>query len=479
MQLINIVSKQKWTDQFISFFAVFFLMIGFFTTPIISQDDPAEDDNTTLAIEAFNTGQDHHEKGELKEALELYKKALKLMPEFPEAELQLGSAHLSLGQIDEAEAAFRRAVGLREDWTLAMASLGSVLVTKKNFTEAEPLLLKAIELDEMNIPAYSALTELRLSTNAAKPELENLLAKIVNITSKAKPPASMWASRGAIELKLGDLASAMRSADKALEIDPKSITALSLGANSALTANDPSKAASYAARLRSAGDNSDSVKILNARILAMEGKNSEALALLETTSPNNSEAIELAERIKLGSTRDVNLVEKQLAESPNDITLIARLCHLYRVSSPEKAMLNCRKAYEMEPNNIEHAIGFGAALVQAKQHPQAIALLRDISKRVPDNNTVRANLATALFQMKNYAEAKVEFNWLIERQPDLKIAYYFLAICHDHLDEYLDAMANYQQFMRLADQKNDADEIERVKLRLPTLEKQIKQKRSK
>jgi hypothetical protein len=58
----------------------------------------------------------------------------------------------------------------------------------------------------------------------------------------------------------------------------------------------------------------------------------------------------------------------------------------------------------------------------------------------------------------------------------LAIVHYFLGITHDQLNEYLDAMANYQQFLRLADAAQNKLEIEKVNLRLPILQKQIKVK---
>ncbi len=90
-----------------------------------------------------------------------------------------------------------------------------------------------------------------------------------------------------------------------------------------------------------------------------------------------------------------------------------------------------------------------------------------------------ANLATALFQLKKYEEAIPEFFWLAEKQPDLPITYYFLAISHDSLGKYMDAMANYQQFLRIADANENKLEIEKVNLRLPGLQKLIKQNKGK
>ena len=115
--------------------------------------------------------------------------------------------------------------------------------------------------------------------------------------------------------------------------------------------------------------------------------------------------------------------------------------------------------------------------MQAKQFDTAVIILRKLLEITPDNSTVHANLATALFQLKRYAEAKAEFLWLTNTQPKSAAAYFFLAIVHDHLSEYLDAMANYQQYLRLADPHSNKLDIDKVNLRLPSLQKLIKKKK--
>src|SRR5439155_11212146 len=45
-------------------------------------------ENTDDAVAIFNHAQEIHEKGDLRGAIELYEKALKIVPEFPEAEYQ-------------------------------------------------------------------------------------------------------------------------------------------------------------------------------------------------------------------------------------------------------------------------------------------------------------------------------------------------------------------------------------------------------
>ena len=100
--------------------------------------------------------------------------------------------------------------------------------------------------------------------------------------------------------------------------------------------------------------------------------------------------------------------------------------------------------------------------------------MRKIIEIVPDNSTAHANLATALFQLKRYPDAKAEFQWLTNAQPKSAGAYLFLGIVHDQLAEYLDAMANYQQYLRLADPTGNKLDIDKVNLRLPALQKLIK-----
>ena len=172
-----------------------------FSTAIVAkaQGNTAADDPVAL----FNKAQEIHEKGDLAGAIQLYDKALKIMPEFPEAEYQRGIAMLALGKTDEAEKGFRRAVELRADWSLALSSLGSVLVQQAKYVEAGTVLAKAIDLDAQNFPALLAMTDLRLKTNAANPLLTELLARITELSTKANPPASVWVAKAELQRALG------------------------------------------------------------------------------------------------------------------------------------------------------------------------------------------------------------------------------------------------------------------------------------
>jgi tetratricopeptide (TPR) repeat protein len=144
---------------------------------------------------------------------------------------------------------------------------------------------------------------------------------------------------------------------------------------------------------------------------------------------------------------------------------------LLRRDSPLKAAEYCRRASEAEPSNVTHVVGYAAALVQAKRFDTAVGVLRKVIAIAPDNSTAHANLATALFELKRYVEAREQYEWLAVKQPNLAAAYYFLAICYDRLGKNLDAMANYQQYLRLADPEKNKLDIDKVNLRLSQMQK--------
>jgi tetratricopeptide (TPR) repeat protein len=92
----------------------------------------------------------------------------------------------------------------------------------------------------------------------------------------------------------------------------------------------------------------------------------------------------------------------------------------------------------------------------------------------PDNYTAHANLALALFEMKRFPDALPEYEWVAAAKPDIAATYFFIAIAHDNLGEYQQAMDAYQKFLTRADPVKNKLEIEKVNLRLPRLREQIK-----
>jgi tetratricopeptide (TPR) repeat protein len=445
--------------------------MGLFCAPeTFAQDgEPAQD-----AVAIFNRAQDAHEKGDLAGAIKLYDEAIKVLPDFPEAEYQRATAQFALGNHAEAEKSFRRAIQLRADWTLPMTALGSLLVQKGAFAEAESILKKVIALEPQNPPALTAMIDLKLETKASPAILNELLSQISALTAKANPTVTLWTARASLEDALRKPDAAKKSLSAALALDPKNRNALFQLAGIAVVEGDVVKAKDLAARLEQTAAGGDGVKLLNAQIAAQEGRFGDAIKLLDEIKDTQSGAVELRGKINAMQSGNTADLEKQLEADPKNAGILGRLCTLYRRADPAKALEMCGRASEAEPGNINHAVGFGAALVQAKQFYAAVNLFKKTLEIAPDNATAHANLATALFQLKRMPEAKSEFQWLTNAQPASAGAYLFLGIIHDQLDEYMDAMANYQQYLRLADPVENKLDIDKVNLRIPAVQKLIK-----
>ena len=442
------------------------------------------------AIAVFNHGQDLHEKGDLAGAIAEYDKALKAFPEFPEAEYQRAVAEIALGNLTEAEASLRRATKLKSDWSLALAMLGDVLVRKYGaanvadrpaiFFEADAALKHALALDPANAPAYSALIDLQLSSGANADTLRETLTKVKALTDgKAGAAASLWAGRAAIEVRLDDRKAAKVSVSRALETEPQNVGAMMLSAELALRDNDIVRAKQTAATLAGLKADPARLDLLNARIAAAEGRMTDALALIDKLPSGLAGGDELRKQIAAATSTNTADLEKQLESDPKNAGLLNRLCSLYRRDDPAKALGYCRRAAELEPTNPTPVAGYAAALVQAKQFPQAAAILERLVQIEPENRTIHANYATALFELKRYTEAVKQFEWLSVSDPKAATPYYFLAVSYDQMEEYVDSLSAYEQYLKLADPVADKLEIEKVNLRLPVVRRLVKEGKGK
>lgn len=440
------------------------------SAPAQSETDPAR---------IFNAAQDAHERGQVRDAIVLYKRALELFPKFPEAEFQMGNAYRQIGEVDNAEECYRRALEIRRNWTLPMVSLASIRVAKGDLTEAENLVQDAIGLGGENSAAYAVLTEVVVRRNASTDEMRNVLQAVRDVNSRPKPQTFLLVSQAMLERRIGDAKAAAATVANALRLDPNNTGAISESIELALGARDSDTALAQALKLERLTNGSDDSLFYLARAYAATGENEKALQKIEAMKVKSALVEDLRKDLNVVASRDPVELEKLLVQNPSDNLVIGRLCVLFRTSNPSKAVDYCRRILQTDPSNVTLATRYAAALVQAQKFQEALALLLQLKEAAPDNYTVRANLATVYFQMKRWDEAKPEYKWLQERQPSNAMTYYFLGIVHDRLSEYIAALGQYQQFLALADTKINQLEIEKVNLRLPTLKNQIKEKKGK
>src|SRR5229473_957003 len=161
-------------------------------------DDPTEGE--TDPVKLFERGQNAHAKGDFARALALYEGALKLRPEFPEAEYQRGVALVGLDRFPEAEKSFTHVIELRKDWALPISALGSLLARAERDKEAETILRRAVKLGANDYVTLDSLSAVR---SRAGDRVEALaLARAA--TQDDNATASAWAWRAAVERANGD-----------------------------------------------------------------------------------------------------------------------------------------------------------------------------------------------------------------------------------------------------------------------------------
>jgi len=440
-------------------------------------DDPANGETDPIKI--FERGQDAHAKRDFKTAIQLYDAAIKLKPEFPEAEFQRAMALLVTDHANEAIEGFNRAVSVRTDWALAYGTFGRTLATTGgNDREAERILRRAIELDGKDLRSLELLAEVRKRAG----DLEDARKLISLASSLPTADATVWRHRASIEFAAGDKDASLKSIDHALMLNPADDAARRFRAELRLDQHDNDGAI---ADLRLYEKNAAAVNEFPAgyelaRLYARAGQPEAALRLLEGLRDQDKQRAEvIALRAELSddaglSDEERAALEELLKRQPQDTNLLARLGSAYRRSDPVKSQDYYGRALKLEPRNPRFATGYAAALVQQRQFGQAEKVLRQVISESPDSYPAHANLALALFEMKRFAEALPEYEWLATTKPDIAVTYFFIAIAHDNLGEYQQALDAYQKFLARADSTNNKLEIDKVNLRLPKLRDQIK-----
>src|SRR6476619_6812866 len=176
-------------------------------------------DDAADPVRLFERGQSAHARGELEKALGFYEQALKVRPEFPEAEFQRGNALAALNRLAEAEAAFRRAISYKKNWSLPYSALGIVLVRQNRDKEAEQFFNQALTVDNKDNVALRMLSELRLRASDPKSALD--FAK--RATANPEAPASAWVTLALAEKANGNTAGAKAALDHVLTSEPENI----------------------------------------------------------------------------------------------------------------------------------------------------------------------------------------------------------------------------------------------------------------
>jgi len=429
-------------------------------------------------VKLFERGQDAHARNDYKRAIELYEAAIKLKPEFPEAEFQRAMALLFTNRKAEAIEGFNRAITLRPDWAMAYSKFGTFLGSYGNDpAAAEPILRRAIELDPKDDFALVVLAEIR----ARAGDMNDALKLVRSATAQPTAKSSTWRKRAFIETLAGDKMGALASLDQALMADPKDLGARYDRTRLRLDVNDPEGAIADLRILEQAGFGRGLAEAFDyAQLYERAGRREDALRMLDALAEKDRRSPEvIAFRAEIdggagSSAEERAALEELLKRDSQNASLLARLGNAYRRVDPLKSQDYYYRALQIEPANSKYAIGYAAALVQLRQFAQAVPILQKVIARHPDEYYAHTNLALALFELKDFRSALPQYEWIATARPEIAATYFFIAAAHDNLQEYPEALEAYEKFLARANPTGNKLEIDKVNLRLPVLRDQIK-----
>lgn len=440
-------------------------------------------DGETDPVKLFERGQNAHARNDLVTALALYEAALKLRPEFPEAEYQRGVALAALDRSADAEKAFMRAIELRKDWVLPYSALGSLLAHRSRDQEAEPFLRRALQLGAKDFATLDALSAIRFRAGDTK----EALALAQRATGDENASASAWAWRASIEDAAGNREAALTSLEHALQLEPNHLVALKERARLHTSGGAYDAAIEDLKKALSVKPGDKEISFQLARVYNLAGRyNDERQILAAFGQKQTGTDASRPEATVVGTTKEIEAansddpkiaqpaLEELIRKNSKNATLRARLGEVTRLTDSQKSADSYRQANEIDPRNPKYAIGYAAALVQMRRFAEAEPILRRVIATAPNEYTAHANLALALYELKRFADALPEYEWLAASRPEISATYFFIATAHDNLGEYEQALAAYEKFLSRADPTRNKLDIEKINLRLPQLRDQIK-----
>ena len=197
-------------------FSVFFLLFALSSASSVSgqSSDPQQ---SMTAEQIHRDGVSRYDSGEYGQAIETFKRALQLRPDFEESYYHLGMAYSSLGMYKEAVIAYNRAVKIKPDYAAVYHNLGHAYSNLKKYEKAVWALRKALQYEPDNIEAYLALGNAYFDSGREGKAFDTFEAAIQR---KPDHPYSYYAL-GLLYLPTGLHARALDAFTQAISRDPR------------------------------------------------------------------------------------------------------------------------------------------------------------------------------------------------------------------------------------------------------------------
>lgn len=355
-------------------------------------------------------------------AEDLLKEVLAAKPDNYLAWYDLGFVYRAMGQKDESIAAYRSSVAAKPDVFESNLSLGLELAQAGN-PDAEKFLRAATQLTPVSNPddgkkhAWMALGQF---LQRSKPDDAAAAYQQAAVVDPYDPEPHLLA---ASLLETTRPADAEKEYKQALADAPESPDALAALTNFYMRQRRYSDAETALRKLTDLHPNDAAAHLQLGRMLAIAGKNDEAIAQMKTglsLDPSDSHA------------------QHDLA----DLCLQAG-----KFSDAEHLYAQLSAAY---PGDAGYHSALGRALLEEKKFAEAQNELQKAVQLKPDLGPVYGDLAVAADENKNYQLAIQAVDMRAKYLPEIPMTYFLRATAYDNLKDEKNAARYYHQFLEVA-----------------------------
>jgi tetratricopeptide (TPR) repeat protein len=392
--------------------------------------------------------------GKKEESRKQIEHVLGIDPNYLDALALLANLELSEGNFDKALAALKKIGAELENSGELQILLGRIYVAQKQWDAAEAAFQRAIAVDGANFTNYKTLLllyETRKEQEKAKSLLDEIVEKFSGNAEAHLLQAGYFRSVGAIE-KVGE------ELQKVVEIDPKTPlyrlqladhyqqigqidkaeevlvrARMDIEKNPDITAalsilyfdnGRFDEAKLLLDELKAEKPGHGGARLLEARFLLKEEKVRDGLVILQGLVKDFPELAEPFFHLGMAhySLGEIDLAQQAVAtaiqkngRNPQYHTLMAQL--FLAKGAFDNAGNEAAIALRLNPKNLRSALILSRALIGAKQYDQAITILTDMRKQVPDNTEILGNMALASLGLGDRQKGEEYLIELLEIDP--------------------------------------------------------------
>jgi Flp pilus assembly protein TadD len=372
--------------------------------------------------------------------------------------------------------AYREVLSVEEGNAMARIGLANVLVEEGRLEEAAAEYRKLLEYKEIEPTDLENLAVVLLLLNRTEEALE--------VTGEAVKQApwdlDLHVLRGEALEQAGRLHDAMEAYGQASALRPEDPENHWRHGMVALRSGDEKLAETDFRRALAKDASFQPALAALSRLLARDGRTSEALQLLSPSDSSDQEVDSpelksaLAEvYLTTGRFEEARvLLEEARTRYPDDIRILALLGSIYgRAGDLQKAEATLREAASLGGMSPEMRRNLALVYLRQGKIDAGITELRAASRDAPENPSIQFSLGNAYLRVGNTELAAVAFERALELQPQWPVVMFNLALAYEHAGETKKAIETYRRYLDSSSEGADEKEKTEARRRLTLLER--------